>query len=188
MKDVSIIFRPHDRPTAEDYDQVISDLQMAKTQLEPDGLGCILCSDSDHHAFECRFNALAMARKADQNERTWRCYHCGFCTDSYEEAEEHFGRAEHVQSGCALVVRSVAHAEYLMTQHNFAIDAFLRRLGWTWVSVNSLMLWQKEIEGAVVTVSAEFAMSIEAVAEQERCTCELDIKPYDCPIHEAWGH
>lgn len=32
-------------------------------QTEPDGKNCAICSDNDHQAFECRFNAFKMSGK-----------------------------------------------------------------------------------------------------------------------------
>lgn len=32
-------------------------------QIIPDGENCTICSDNDHQAFECRFNAFNIFRK-----------------------------------------------------------------------------------------------------------------------------
>lgn len=44
--------------TQEQYQEVISNLESAKGQLEPNGRDCAICSDSDHQAWECPHNPL----------------------------------------------------------------------------------------------------------------------------------
>lgn len=46
------------RFTKKQYDQAIENLQLAKTQLIPDGECCAVCGDSGHMAFECGHNSL----------------------------------------------------------------------------------------------------------------------------------
>jgi len=46
--------------SAEDYDKAIKVLQLAKTQLIPDGNCCVVCGDNDHQVWECRFNPLSL--------------------------------------------------------------------------------------------------------------------------------
>lgn len=92
------------------YAIAIRHLEAARMQLEPDGGDCSVCGGSDHQAFECEFNPLYMARLAirrtvhqqgsgalselsDASE--YRCFHCGFTPQSYEEAREHYGDSRH---------------------------------------------------------------------------------------------
>ena len=46
--------------TEDDYDRAIAVLELAKTQLEPDGNCCAICGDNDHQAWECIFNPLSI--------------------------------------------------------------------------------------------------------------------------------
>lgn len=46
------------RFTAAQYDEAIANLQLARTQLEPDGHCCAVCGDSGHTAYECGHNPL----------------------------------------------------------------------------------------------------------------------------------
>lgn len=50
------------RFTRAQYEKAIEDLRSGMEQLAPDGLGCAICTDSGHQAWECAFNPLrAMA-------------------------------------------------------------------------------------------------------------------------------
>lgn len=77
--------------TAAEYDEVIQDLLLAKTQLRPDGQNCAVCEDNGHQAWECHHNPLVMALRGVQAENEWRCFHCGFVSTSVVAALEHFG-------------------------------------------------------------------------------------------------
>lgn len=46
------------RFTSEQYDAAIQALQDGKTQLQPDGDHCHICTDSGHQAWECGHNPL----------------------------------------------------------------------------------------------------------------------------------
>jgi len=95
----SVIYRKGPgRITAADYDDAITALQEAKTQLEPDGDPCHVCCDSGHQAWECHHNPLMMARlAASRNARfhgsalPWRCFHCDEVFEDQLAAREHFG-------------------------------------------------------------------------------------------------
>ncbi len=95
----SVIYR--DGPlTAEDYDEAIQALQDAKTQLEPDGGSCTICTDSDHQAGECHHNPLVMARRQARHVEEWRCFHCGEQFIDRVAAAEHFGLDPVVVPAC----------------------------------------------------------------------------------------
>lgn len=50
--------------TRYEYEAAIAAIDKAKTQLEPDGRNCAICLDTDHQAWECRFNpVLAMIER-----------------------------------------------------------------------------------------------------------------------------
>ena len=51
--------------TSEDYDKAIEALQQAKKQLKHDGNNCAYCGDTDHQAWECRFNPLVKVTRAE---------------------------------------------------------------------------------------------------------------------------
>lgn len=46
------------RFTEQQYEEAISNLHLARQQLEPDGHPCSICSDSGHMAYECGRNPL----------------------------------------------------------------------------------------------------------------------------------
>jgi hypothetical protein len=88
------------RLTAEQYDQAIADLQLARTQLEPDGNCCAVCGDTGHQAWECHHNPLAMMREAWRLMHTWRCYHCNSVFTDGESARQHFGDSHEGRAAC----------------------------------------------------------------------------------------
>jgi hypothetical protein len=59
---MSILSRP-ERLTKEQYLEAIENLKLGMTQLEPDGHCCAICSDSDHFAWGCHHNPLAMSQE-----------------------------------------------------------------------------------------------------------------------------
>ena len=80
------------RPERSDYAKAISDLNLAATQLRPDGAACAVCGDSGHQAWECHHNPLVMARRGARKGREWRCFYCGLVFYDPISAEEHFGK------------------------------------------------------------------------------------------------
>jgi hypothetical protein len=74
-----------------DYIAAIKNLKAAMTQLAPDGKNCAICEDTDHQAFECHFNPLVVAQKAEGFQASWRCFQCNEIFTSKEKAAEHFG-------------------------------------------------------------------------------------------------
>ena len=100
-------------PTAEDYDEAIADLQLARQQLRPDGNHCAVCGDSGHQAMECHHNPLLLARKWTKASSVWRCWHCQFVATTDEEAVAHFGRSDDEPAACqADPALDVAPAQY----------------------------------------------------------------------------
>lgn len=87
-------------PTAGDYDEAIEALQLARSQLRPDGNCCSVCEDSGHQAFECHHNPLLLARKWTAARGVWTCWHCGFTATSDAEATEHFGFNDEASPAC----------------------------------------------------------------------------------------
>ena len=88
------------RPSAADYTDAIEALEDARRQLEPDGAHCSVCGDGGHQAWECHHNPLAMARRAAQQQATWRCFHCGAEFTDAEAAAEHFGDRDDPAPAC----------------------------------------------------------------------------------------
>jgi hypothetical protein len=116
----SVVYRNGDLTPA-DYDEAIRLLQDARSQIEPNGYFCAVCSDSGHQAWECHHNPLVMARRAVQKQCTWRCFHCGEAFFDYASAEEHFGKKDDGPCACIasthfLVVRLRARIQELMGQ------------------------------------------------------------------------
>lgn len=72
------------RYTAAQYDEAIANLNLAKTQLEPDGHCCAICGDSGHQAWECAWNPLRAMEAARRTHRAANDLHealhqlCGF--------------------------------------------------------------------------------------------------------------
>lgn len=92
---------PADRwPSAADYDEAIEALQLAKSQLAPDGDNCAVCGDSGHQAFECGHNPLLLARRWTAASSVWRCWHCGLVATTQQEAEGHFGLNDEEPVAC----------------------------------------------------------------------------------------
>jgi len=98
-QDVGVIYRTG-RPTARDYSGAIEDLWLASRQLEPNGLSCSVCGDGGHQAWECDHNPLVMARRAVQQQATWRCFHCGAEFTDADAAAEHFGDRDDPAPAC----------------------------------------------------------------------------------------
>jgi uncharacterized protein with PIN domain len=71
-----------------EYIQAIKNLQQAMTQLAPDGKVCAICEDTDHQAFECHFNPLVVAEKADGFQNSWRCFQCNEIFTTEDKAAE----------------------------------------------------------------------------------------------------
>lgn len=88
------------RPTLGDYDEVIKDLEAARTQVEPDGRDCAVCGDSGHQAWECHHNPLVLARRAKRAETEYRCYHCGDVFTDDKAALAHFGTTSFKRPTC----------------------------------------------------------------------------------------
>ena len=74
-----------------EYRDAIKALELAMTQLQPDGRCCVLCGDNDHQAFECLHNPLFLIEKGQKLENSWRCFRCNRVFTDYEKALEHFG-------------------------------------------------------------------------------------------------
>lgn len=70
--------------TSLQYDEAIASLQLAKTQVEPNGDPCAICGGDDHQAWECAWNplrAMAAARAVyDHGHHLHEALHqlCGF--------------------------------------------------------------------------------------------------------------
>lgn len=115
------------RPTAEDYNEAIQALRDASHQLEPDGLGCQVCGDSGHQAWECHHNPLVMARRASRanaHEGTaipWRCFHCGQMFDNVTDARDHFGERDEL-------VKCIATTHPLVVSLRTKLTAALARI------------------------------------------------------------
>lgn len=60
------------RYTTSQYDEAIANLQLAKTQLKPDGNHCAICGDGGHQAWECAWNPL---RAMEAAKRTFDASH-----------------------------------------------------------------------------------------------------------------
>lgn len=79
--------------TKRDYLQAIKNLTLGITQLAPNGRSCVICEDTGHQAFECRFNPLVVAEKSKGFAHSWRCFHCNAVFTDANKAAEHFGEA-----------------------------------------------------------------------------------------------
>lgn len=95
------------RPTKEDYEKMIRDLQDGMSQLEPDGKGCAVCGDSDHQAWECHHNPLILVMEARKDKATWRCFHCDAVFTSHDDAAKHFGAYMTRNPACVVDVGEV---------------------------------------------------------------------------------
>lgn len=82
--------RPRRLAPAE-YEKAIEDIRLAMTQLEPDGRCCVVCGDSDHQAWECHHNPVAVKNEFEADKLRWRCFHCGELFTDEALAREHFG-------------------------------------------------------------------------------------------------
>ncbi len=78
----------------QEYREAIRCLELAMTQLQPDGRCCVVCGDTDHQAFECLNNPLVMAHKGYKLEYSWRCFHCNRVFIDRAKAGEHFGESK----------------------------------------------------------------------------------------------
>lgn len=95
----SVIYRTGELTEA-DYDEAIEALQLAKSQMKPDGNNCAICSDG-HQAMHCHHNPLLKVRQLVQRlENQWLCFHCGAVFTDEESAREHFGENETVPAAC----------------------------------------------------------------------------------------
>ena len=81
--------------TAREYHEAITTLQLAITQLQPDGRSCAICEDTGHQAWECHHNPLLGLKLMG----TYKCFHCGQIFEG-EAAEEHFGLDEGKEAMC----------------------------------------------------------------------------------------
>lgn len=52
--------------TRSEYEEARAAIDKAITQLEPDGRLCVICEDSDHQAWECRFNPVLAMKQRDR--------------------------------------------------------------------------------------------------------------------------
>jgi hypothetical protein len=75
-----------------EYREAIDALELAMTQLQPDGRCCVVCGDTGHQAWECHHNPLVMANRGYKLEYQWRCFHCNLVFIDAKKAEEHFGK------------------------------------------------------------------------------------------------
>lgn len=96
--------------TAVDYEEAIEALLAARTQLEPDGRGCVVCGDSGHQAMECHHNPLVLSRRFAQAENVWTCFHCGEVFTTAEDARRHFGPELEPAPRCASAATRVVAA------------------------------------------------------------------------------
>lgn len=86
--------------TKQQYQEAITNLNLAMKQLEPDGKCCSICGDNDHQAWECHHNPLSLSSRLGENE-FWRCFHCNSVFTNFKDAEHHFGkREEHSRPRC----------------------------------------------------------------------------------------
>jgi len=74
-----------------EYRDAIRCLELAMTQLQPDGNCCVVCGDNDHQAWECHHNPLVLARSGYALQWEWRCFHCNRVFIDEKKAAEHFG-------------------------------------------------------------------------------------------------
>ena len=52
--------------TRAEYEDAKAAIEKAATQLEPDGRNCAICLDTDHQAWECRFNPVVAMKRLDK--------------------------------------------------------------------------------------------------------------------------
>ena len=100
----SVCYRTN-KPTIEDYDEAIQELELAKVDLrwKRDGFAiptCFVCEDSGHTAEGCHHNPLLLAREWAKATSVWQCWHCGFIATNSEEAVDHFGRSDGDAAKC----------------------------------------------------------------------------------------
>lgn len=89
------------RLTAEDYDEAIQDLQLARAQLiGGERTSCAICEDGDHTSESCHHNPLVLARRWARASKVWCCYHCGYVAYNEAEAKAHFGASEDEVARC----------------------------------------------------------------------------------------
>jgi hypothetical protein len=125
----SVVFR--EGPiTAADYDEAIEALTLAKTQLEADPRGCIVCESDEHSAPTCFHNPLVLARRyaavtqaaallpmalpedvLEAVKARWRCFHCGDLFTDEQAAREHFGNREDEVARCLSGTRAASEGE-----------------------------------------------------------------------------
>jgi hypothetical protein len=96
--------------SAADYDEAVEALREARTQLEPDGRGCVVCGDTGHQAMECHHNPLVLARRHATAEDVWKCFHCGDKFTTEADARRHFGPELSPAPVCATALTRVAAA------------------------------------------------------------------------------
>jgi len=96
--------------TWEDYNEAIDALKMARTQLQPDGRGCVVCGDTGHQAMECHHNPLLRARQFAAAENVWVCFHCGEKFTHADAARAHFGPEFAPAPACASAATRVVAA------------------------------------------------------------------------------
>ncbi len=87
-----------------EYREAIIALELAMTQLQPDGNNCVVCGDNGHQAWECLHNPLVMVNKGFKLEDSWRCFHCNRVYIDPEKAAKHFGNRDSEKPACCKVV------------------------------------------------------------------------------------
>jgi len=98
-----------------------------------------------------------------------------------EEADE-FKRARSRRT----TIQSAEHAEYLQEQFDFEVEAYLRKKGWEHKTIQpgSYWMWQRELDGRLVTVNRKMAVTLQAHLEEGDCACPDEHSTEGCPIHD----
>ena len=52
--------------TRAEYEEALAAIDKGLCQLEPDGKNCAICQDTDHQAWECRFNPVRAMKQRDR--------------------------------------------------------------------------------------------------------------------------
>lgn len=86
--------------TKKEYRKAIKTLELAITQLAPDGNHCVVCEDGGHQAWECHHNPLVMSHQFWILKDHWRCFHCNVVFTDEESAKAHFGEEDYEAAVC----------------------------------------------------------------------------------------
>ena len=75
--------------------RALKEIAKVTSQLGPDRPSAQYMAET---ANRIALSAIDAARA--EAESTWRCFHCGFCTTDYEQAEAHFGDRDEEMALC----------------------------------------------------------------------------------------